>query len=146
MVYLIKVIISWLIDMLQLITTFYKSVAIKPCQLGTKWSTSFPMSKMYRSKEHCSISNYIKMKPKSLEANYDNVVINNNKMVYELWINCSSYEHNIEQKGLVFEHCSKAWQAKIEHNRPGFICNTVRNNHVYSYSIKLRVHNLNITS
>ena len=82
-----------------------------PTCSGAKWSTSFPMSIMYRSKEHCSISNYIKLKPKSLEANYANynVVIKNNKMVYELWYNCSSYEYNVEQKVLVFEHCSKAW-------------------------------------
>ena len=35
-----------------------------------------------------------------------NVIIISNKMVYELWHNCSSYEHIIEQSGLLFEHCS----------------------------------------
>ena len=54
-----------------------------------------------------------------MAANYANVIIK--IMVYELWHNCSSYEHNIEQKGLrSFKHCSNA-----------FICNTVRNNHMH---------------
>ena len=32
----------------------------------------------------------------NIEHNYANLVIKNNKLVYELWHNCSSHGHNIE--------------------------------------------------
>ena len=52
-------------------------------------------------------------------------------MAYELWLNCSSYEHNIEQKGLVLSTVQKHDSQKLSIiGHAGFICNTVRNNHV----------------
>ena len=36
---------------------------------------------------------------KQAKPNYANVVIKNDKIVYELWHNCSSYGHNIEHNG-----------------------------------------------
>ena len=44
----------------------------------------------------------------NLQFNYANVVIKINKIVYELWHNCSSHGHNIEHNRQLFEHCSKA--------------------------------------
>ena len=43
-----------------------------------------------------------------LEPNYANLVIKNNKIIYKLWHNCSSHEHNIEHNRQIFEHCLKA--------------------------------------
>ena len=37
-----------------------------------------------------------------LEPNYANLVIKNNKIIYKLWHNCSSHEHNIEHNRQIF--------------------------------------------
>ena len=40
-----------------------------------------------------------------LESNYAILVIENNKIIYKLWHNCSTHGHNIEHNRQFFEHC-----------------------------------------
>ena len=42
-----------------------------------------------------------------LDPNYAYEIIKNNKILYEMWHNSSSHEHNIEHNRLFFEYCSK---------------------------------------
>ena len=43
-----------------------------------------------------------KLKHDSLEPNYANLVIRNNKIAYKLWDNFNSYGHNIEHNKQLF--------------------------------------------
>ena len=42
-----------------------------------------------------------------MECNYANIVINNNKIVYGRWHNCSIYRHNFEHNRLFLSTAQK---------------------------------------
>ena len=50
----------------------------------------------------------IVLRQNSLKLNYAIAVVNTIKIVYELWHNCSSYEHNIEHNRQIFRALLKS--------------------------------------
>ena len=90
----------WFIDMLN--TIFYKIIFCDMVIISTWYKMRHKFSNEHNRLKTRTLHPSIMVKRNSLKPNYANLMIKNNKIVYELWHNCSGYGHHIEHNRKLF--------------------------------------------